>query len=46
MAQASRCSDQTAFMYLGNLIEFDKTSKIFSNPSEKKTEQYIPGRVG
>ena len=46
MAQASRCSDQTAFMYLGNLIEFDKTTKIFSNPSEKKTEQYITGSFG
>jgi phosphate transport system ATP-binding protein len=46
MAQASRCSDQTAFMYLGNLIEFDKTSKIFTNPSERKTEQYITGSFG
>jgi phosphate transport system ATP-binding protein len=46
MAQASRCSDQTAFMYLGKLIEFDKTRKIFENPSEKKTEQYITGSFG
>jgi phosphate transport system ATP-binding protein len=46
MAQASRCSDQTAFMYLGKLIEFDQTRKIFSNPSEIKTEQYITGSFG
>ena len=46
MAQASRCSDQTAFMYLGKLIEFDKTRKIFENPSQKQTEQYITGSFG
>lgn len=46
MAQASRCSDQTAFMYLGKLIEFDQTRKIFENPSEKQTEQYITGSFG
>ena len=46
MAQASRCSDQTAFMYLGKLIEFDKTRKMFENPSQKETEQYITGSFG
>lgn len=46
MAQASRCSDRTAFMYLGKLIEFDQTRKIFENPSEKQTEQYITGSFG
>lgn len=46
MAQASRCSDKTAFMYLGKLIEFDDTKKIFTNPREKQTEQYITGSFG
>ncbi len=46
MQQASRISDYTAFMYLGDLIEFDKTEKIFLNPSEKQTEDYITGRFG
>jgi phosphate transport system ATP-binding protein len=46
MQQASRCSDYTAFMYLGDLIEFDVTEKIFTAPSEKATEQYITGRFG
>ena len=46
MAQASRCSDKTAFMYLGKLIEFDDTMSIFSNPKEKQTEQYISGSFG
>jgi len=46
MQQASRISDFTAFMYLGDLIEYDKTEKIFLNPSEKKTEDYITGRFG
>jgi len=46
MQQASRLSDYTAFMYLGDLIEFDKTKKIFLNPSEKMTEDYITGRFG
>ncbi len=46
MQQASRLSDYTAFMYLGDLIEFDKTKKIFTNPSEKMTEDYITGRFG
>jgi len=46
MQQASRISDYTAFMYLGDLIEFDKTEKIFVNPKEKLTEDYITGRFG
>ncbi len=46
MQQATRCSDLTAFFYLGKLIEFDETHKIFSNPSNKQTEDYITGRFG
>lgn len=46
MQQAARVSDYTAFMYLGEIIEFGKTEKIFTNPSEKLTEQYITGRFG
>ncbi len=46
MQQASRISDYTAFMYLGDLIEFDKTETIFLNPKEQKTEDYITGRFG
>ena len=46
MQQAGRVSDHTAFFYLGRLIEFGLTSKIFTNPSEKKTEDYITGRFG
>ncbi len=46
MQQAARVSDYTAFMYLGELIEFDETSKIFTNPSRKATEDYITGRYG
>jgi phosphate transport system ATP-binding protein len=46
MQQAARVSDYTAFMYLGELIEFDETSKIFTNPGQKATEDYITGRYG
>jgi len=46
MQQATRCSDLTAFFYLGNLVEFDRTTKIFSKPSQKQTEDYISGRFG
>jgi len=46
MQQATRCSDLTAFFYLGKLIEFDRTEKIFSDPSQKQTEDYISGRFG
>ncbi len=46
MQQAARVSDFTAFMYLGELVEVDSTSKIFTNPSKKATEDYITGRYG
>jgi phosphate transport system ATP-binding protein len=46
MQQAARVSDWTAFMYLGELIEFDKTRNIFTNPSKRQTEEYITGRFG
>ncbi len=46
MQQASRVSDKTAFFYEGNLIEFDRTENIFTNPAEKQTEDYITGRFG
>jgi len=46
MQQAGRISDYTAFMYLGRLIEFGPTTKIFTNPAEKQTEDYITGRFG
>jgi phosphate transport system ATP-binding protein len=46
MQQASRISDYTAFMYLGELVEFGETSQIFLNPKEKRTIDYIAGRFG
>jgi phosphate transport system ATP-binding protein len=46
MQQAARISDNTAFFYLGELIEYDKTKKIFTNPDKKQTEDYITGRFG
>lgn len=46
MQQAARVSDYTAFMYLGEIIEFDRTDKIFTHPSQKLTEDYITGRFG
>jgi phosphate transport system ATP-binding protein len=46
MQQASRVSDYTAFMYLGKLIEYDKTEKIFLTPSNKQTEEYVSGKFG
>lgn len=46
MQQAARVSDSTAFLYQGELIEYDRTSKIFTNPSSKQTEDYITGRFG
>ena len=46
MQQAARVSDYTAFMYLGDLVEHDATSTIFSNPSKQQTEDYITGRFG
>ena len=46
MQQAARVSDYTAFMYLGELIEFDDTSKIFTSPAQQRTQDYITGRFG
>jgi len=46
MQQASRVSDNTAFFYIGNLIEYNKTTKIFTNPDQKRTEEYITGQFG
>jgi phosphate transport system ATP-binding protein len=46
MQQASRISDKTAFFLSGDLVEYDVTEKIFTNPSVKKTEEYISGRFG
>ncbi len=46
MQQASRLSDYTAFMYLGEMLEYNKTDKIFLNPKEKLTEDYVTGRFG
>ena len=46
MQQAARVSDFTAFMYLGELVEFDSTSKIFTTPSDRRTQDYITGRFG
>ena len=46
MQQAARVSDYTAFFLLGEMVEFDKTSVIFQNPKDKRTEDYITGRFG
>ena len=46
MQQAARVSDFTAFFLLGDLIEYDRTPKIFTSPSDKRTEDYISGRFG
>ena len=46
MQQAARVSDKTAFMYLGELIEFDDTNKIFTSPTDRRTQDYITGRFG
>jgi phosphate transport system ATP-binding protein len=46
MQQAARISDYTGFFFLGELVEFDQTSKIFTNPRDKKTEDYVTGRFG
>ncbi len=46
MQQAARVSDQTAFFYLGELIEYERTTTIFTNPSKKQTEDYVTGRFG
>jgi phosphate transport system ATP-binding protein len=46
MQQASRVSDYTAFMFLGELVEFGETEKIFTTPTNRRTEDYITGRFG
>ena len=46
MQQAARVSQYTAFMYLGELIEYGPTNKLFTTPSDKKTQDYITGRFG
>src|SRR6516165_678016 len=46
MQQASRVAEYTGFFLMGNLVEFDKTEKIFTNPADKRTEDYITGRFG
>ncbi len=46
MQQAARISDYTAFFYLGELVEFDATAKIFTNPSKRQTEDYVTGKFG
>jgi phosphate transport system ATP-binding protein len=46
MQQAARISGHTAFFYLGKLVEYDQTSRIFTNPAEKQTEDYVTGRFG
>jgi phosphate transport system ATP-binding protein len=46
MQQAARVSDFTAFMYLGELVEFDETTRIFTNPKDRRTQDYITGRFG
>ena len=46
MQQAARVSDNTAFLYLGELIEFGRTQQVFTNPREQQTEDYITGRYG
>jgi phosphate transport system ATP-binding protein len=46
MQQATRCSDYTGFFYLGQLVEFDETGKIFTRPAQKRTLDYVTGRFG
>ena len=46
MQQAARISDYTAFFMLGEIVEFNETGKLFKEPKEKKTEDYITGRFG
>jgi phosphate transport system ATP-binding protein len=46
MQQAARVSQKTAFFHLGNLVEYDETTKIFTNPTDPRTESYITGRIG
>ena len=46
MQQAARVSDKTAFFYMGEMIEYDTTTKIFTNPEKERTQNYITGRFG
>jgi len=46
MQQAARISDKTAFFYMGDLVEYDNTQKLFTKPSQQLTENYITGRFG
>ena len=46
MQQAARVSDYTAFMYLGEMVEYGATDQLFTNPEKKQTEDYITGRYG
>jgi phosphate transport system ATP-binding protein len=46
MQQAARVSDRTAFFLMGELIEYDRTKKLFETPSDRRTEDYITGRFG
>jgi phosphate transport system ATP-binding protein len=46
MQQAARVSDETAYFYLGELVEFGPTQRLFTNPEKKETEDYITGRFG
>ncbi|HEY6517865.1 MAG TPA: ATP-binding cassette domain-containing protein, partial [Roseiarcus sp.] len=46
MQQAARCSQYTAFMYLGEMVEFDETNTVFTSPREKRTQDYVTGRFG
>jgi phosphate transport system ATP-binding protein len=46
MQQAARVSDYTAYLYLGELVEFDRTEKLFTSPGRKATEDYITGKFG
>jgi len=46
MQQASRVSDKTAYFYLGEMIEYDETKKIFTNPQQISTQNYVTGRFG
>jgi len=46
MSQSARISDFSMFMYLGELVEYERTQKMFTNPSDKRTEAYLTGRIG
>jgi phosphate transport system ATP-binding protein len=46
MQQAARCSQYTAFMYLGEMVEFDETTRVFTSPRDKRTQDYVTGRFG